>query len=63
LVLVFSEAVSDSETLLGLMFFGGGGFIGAGLLAPFNRPWFGGMFGVAVMGIVLYLYLLGLLPL
>jgi hypothetical protein len=47
-----SERLGVPLSVCFVMWFGGGGLIGAGLFALFQRHWTGAVFGVAVMGIV-----------
>jgi hypothetical protein len=47
-----SERLGLPLSICFIMWFGGGGLIGAGLFVPSKRLWSGSVFGIAVMGIV-----------
>jgi len=46
------ERQGGKLALCAMLWFGGGALVGVGLLAPFRRPWFGGVFGVAAVGLL-----------
>jgi hypothetical protein len=64
-IVSLSEVFADrtgklGEPTTGILYFGGGALIGAGVFIPFNKPWFGAVLGVAANGIILYALVVGL---
>jgi hypothetical protein len=54
---LFSDLQADTDAKwFGLLWFGGGALVGAGIFGPFHKHWFGAVFGMAVMGLLFYVF-------